>query len=217
MPCHSTAWRCSKKQPRLTMWLSNNVALPTIVMDQLNAMETAAVAAVVAVATNSQHIHSQEQRDKQMDNTPMPYKHFENWNYCHTHGGNINNGHTSRTCTKPGPTHNPHATRTTMMNRLPPGLHKMILPLASGRAPHVPRQQCPPTPATWQQPPPPIILTTHMLQMMPPAPYRQMHYIGQQFRPLPSQLTQPAPPAPAPPAGTMMMPYYAPYPQPCPF
>ncbi len=100
------------------------------------------------------------------DYTPTPYKCFKNWNYCHTHGGNINNRHTSRTCAKPDPTHNPHLTRTNMMNGLSAGLHKTILPLASGRAPHILHQQCPPAPATWQQPPPPINFTTFMLQMM---------------------------------------------------
>jgi hypothetical protein len=147
----------------------------------------------------------------------MPYKRFKNWNYCHHHGGNIDNRHTSRTCAKPGPAYNPHATRTNMMNGLPTGLHKTILPLASGCTPHVLRQQHPPTPATWQQPPPPVNFTTPMQQMIPPAPYHQMHYMGQQLVPPPPQLAQPAPPTPAPPAGTMMMPYYAPYPQPHPF
>ncbi len=151
------------------------------------------------------------------DYTPTPYTRFENWNYCHTHGGIIDNGHTSRTCAKPGPTHNPHTTRTNMMNGSAVGLHKTILPSASSRALHVPRQQHPPAPATWYQPPPPVNFTTSMPQMMLPAPYHQMHYMGQQFGPMPPQLAQPAPPAPAPPTGTMMMPYYAPYPQPHPF
>ncbi len=103
----------------------------------------------------------------------MLYKHFENWNYCHTHGGNINNGHTSRMCTKPGPVHNPHMGRTNMMNGLPAGLHKTILPLASGHAPHILRQQHPPAPVTWQQPLALVNFTTSMPQMMPPAPYHQ--------------------------------------------
>jgi hypothetical protein len=144
---------------------------------------------------------------QRMDYTLTPYKCFENWNYCHTHGGDINNGHTSKTCAKPGPAHNPHATRTNMMNGSPAGLHKMILPSASVCTPHILHQQRPPAPATWQQPPPPFNFTTPMPQMMPPAPYHQMHYMGQQFGPPPPQLAQPAPPAPAPPAGTMMMPY----------
>jgi hypothetical protein len=149
--------------------------------------------------------------------TPTLYTQFEKWNYCHTHSGDINNGHTSRMCAKPDPMHNPHTTRANMMNGSAMGLHKTILPLASGRAPHVQRQQGPPAPATWQQPPPPINFTTSMPQMMPPAPYHQMHYMGQQFEPTPPQLAQPAPPAPAPSAGTMMMPYYTPYPQRHPF
>ncbi len=103
------------------------------------------------------------------------------------------------------------------MNGSAAGLHKTILPLASGRAPHVPRQQPSPTPASWQQPPPPVNFTTSMLQIMLPVAYHQMHYMGHQFGPTPPQVAQPDPPAPAPPAGTMMMPYYAPYPQPHPF
>jgi hypothetical protein len=141
------------------------------------------------------------------DYTPAPYKHFENWNYCHTNSGDINNGHTSRRCAKLGPAHYPHATRTNMMNSLPAGLLKMILPSVSGHAPHVPCQQRPPAPVTWQQPPPPVNFTASMPQMMPPATYHQMHYMGQQFGPPPPQLAQPAPPTPAPLAGTMMMPY----------
>jgi hypothetical protein len=91
------------------------------------------------VAINSRRIHSQERwanvpqpgvTSHCTDYTPMPYKCFKNWNYCHTHGGNIDNGHTSRTCAKLGPTHNPHATRTNIMNGSPAGLHKTILPLS---------------------------------------------------------------------------------------
>jgi hypothetical protein len=73
---------------------------------------------------------------------------FKIWNYYHTRGSNVDNGHTSRMCAKPGPLHNQHTTRTNMMNGLPAGLHKTILPLASGRTTHVPRQQRPPTPAS---------------------------------------------------------------------
>ncbi len=43
------------------------------------------------------------------------------------------------------------------------------------------------------------------------------NYMGQQFGPMPPQFAQLAPPAPTPLAGTMMMPYHAPYPQPHPF
>jgi hypothetical protein len=87
------------------------------------------------------------------DYTPTLYKHFKNWNFCHTHGGKVDSRHTIRTCAKRGPTHNPNArTRTNMMNGLPVGLQKMILPSASGRTPHVLCQQHAPAPASWQQP-----------------------------------------------------------------
>jgi hypothetical protein len=36
-----------------------------------------------------------------------PFKRFDNWNYCHTHGGDIHNTHTSSTCCHPGLSHNP--------------------------------------------------------------------------------------------------------------
>ena len=33
---------------------------------------------------------------------PSPVKRFENWNSCHTHGGDVDDNHTSATCTRPG-------------------------------------------------------------------------------------------------------------------
>jgi hypothetical protein len=146
-----------------------------------------------------------------------PYKCFENWNYCHTHGGNVDNRHTSRMCTKLGSAHNLNPTRTNMMNGWSVGLHRTISPLASNRVPHVPRQQHAPAPASWQQPPPPIDFINMMAQMMPIMPYQQIHYMRQQYELTPPPVTQPAPPASAPPAGTMIVPYYVPYPQPHPF
>jgi hypothetical protein len=108
---------------------------------------------------------------------PTPYKRWENWNYCHMHGSDIEDCHTSVTCGKPGPTHNPHATRANMMGGSAAGMHKMILPLVSGcTAPNRrPQQQqlshqCRPIahyPAqgtTWQQAPPPAHFSG-----MPPA------------------------------------------------
>ncbi len=31
---------------------------------------------------------------------PTPYKRYENWNYCHTHGGDVKDGHTSGMCNR---------------------------------------------------------------------------------------------------------------------
>jgi hypothetical protein len=73
--------------------------------------------------------------------TPMPYKRYENWNYCHTHGGDVEDAHTSATCPRQGPFHNPNATRANTMGGSQVGMHKMILPSASGRIPPPPRQQ----------------------------------------------------------------------------
>jgi hypothetical protein len=84
---------------------------------------------------------------------PTPFKCFENWHYCSTHGGNIDDTHTRATCAKPGPLHNWQATHANMMGGSMAGMHKTILLSASGRAPpvaRVPQMQCPPTPMAWQ-------------------------------------------------------------------
>jgi hypothetical protein len=83
---------------------------------------------------------------------PTPFKHWENWNYCHTRGGDVDDAHTSATGGNRGPTHNPNASRANIMGGLIAGMHKTILPLARGRKPpptHSPQQQqlpqqCPP-------------------------------------------------------------------------
>ncbi len=103
------------------------------------------------------------------------------------------------------------------------GLHRTILPSASGRVPPAPRQQPAPASTMWQQPPPLVNFTpmmTVMHLMIPTTPYQAISYMGQQFRPPPPQFGPPPPagvppaPPPAPPVGMMMMPYYNPYPQP---
>jgi hypothetical protein len=71
---------------------------------------------------------------------PTPYKRWENWNYCHSHGGDIDDNHTSASCGKPGPTNNPNASRTNIMGGLVARMHKTILPLA---CPHTPPNCCP--------------------------------------------------------------------------
>ncbi len=99
---------------------------------------------------------------------PNPYKQWENQNYCHSHGGDVDNNHTSATCGKPGPMHNPNATRTNIMGGSVAGMHKTILPLTSSRTPPnpCPQQQqrpqqgppdayYPPGSTAWQQPTPP--------------------------------------------------------------
>jgi hypothetical protein len=115
---------------------------------------------------------------------PTPYRHWKNWNYCHTHSGDVDNTHTSTTCGKPGPMHNPNASRANIMGRLVARMHKTILPLACGHTTppnHRPQQQqlpqqCPPIAyyppggTAWQQPTPPM-----QVGRMPPASgiYRQ--------------------------------------------
>jgi hypothetical protein len=117
--------------------------------------------------------HGGGQRPLQPPSTP--FKRFKNWNYCHTHGGDIDNAHTGTSCQKPGPSHNPNATRTNTMGGSTAGLHKMILPSASGRAPPAPRQHRAPAPPMWQPPPPPGNFTPQMATMhpiMPTIPYQ---------------------------------------------
>jgi hypothetical protein len=74
---------------------------------------------------------------------PNLSKWWENWNYCHSHGSDIDNNHTSARCGKPGPMHNPNVTRTNIMGGSVAGMHKTILPSTSGCTPpnHHPQQQ----------------------------------------------------------------------------
>jgi hypothetical protein len=69
---------------------------------------------------------------------PTPYKRWENWKYCHTHGGKVDKAHTSAMCGNCGPTHNPNASHANIMGGLTAGMHKTILPLARGRKPPPP-------------------------------------------------------------------------------
>jgi hypothetical protein len=105
---------------------------------------------------------------------PNPYKQWENWNYCSSHGGDVDNNHTSMTCGKPGPMHNPNATHTNIMGRSVTRMHKTILPSTSGRTPPncQPQQQQRP-----QQPPPNAYYTPGGMawqQPTPPAQYGRM-------------------------------------------
>jgi hypothetical protein len=99
---------------------------------------------------------------------PNPYKCWEKWNYCHSHGGDVDNNHTSATCGKPGPMHNPNTSHTNIMGGSVARMHKTILPLAFSRTPpnccyqqQESPQQCPPSAyyppgcTAWQQPAPP--------------------------------------------------------------
>jgi hypothetical protein len=149
-----------------------------------------------------------------------PFKKFNNWNYCSTHGGDIHHTHTSGTCCHPSPLHNLSATRTNTMGGLTAGLHKTVLPSIVGHATPPLRQQGAPARAMWQQPPPPMNITSlmavmrPMMPMMPPVPYQVLYHVSQQFGPNPPAAAPPAPPVPQP--GTLIMPYYAQYQQPPP-
>jgi hypothetical protein len=69
----------------------------------------------------------------QNQRAPTPFKRYENWNYCFSHGGDVDDAHTSETCGRPGPTHNRYATRANMMGGSAAGMHKSILPSVAGR------------------------------------------------------------------------------------
>jgi hypothetical protein len=147
---------------------------------------------------------------------PTPYKRWENWNYCSTHGGDVDDSHTSMTCGNRGPTHNQNATRANIMGGSVAGMHKTILPSACGRTPPPPRrpqqqqrpQQLPqvsyyPMQGMMQQQPGRVRATMPMPAQMP-----MMNFVGQQYPPntANTQMMQ----QPAQQAMPMMAPYYAP-------
>jgi hypothetical protein len=76
---------------------------------------------------------------------PSPLKHFNNWNYCYTHGNNIHNNHTSATCAQPGVNHQRATTRSNTMGGNSKGLHKTILPSATGQRALAAQPTPPPT------------------------------------------------------------------------
>jgi hypothetical protein len=75
---------------------------------------------------------------QQPTHPPTPYKHWENWNYCHIHGGGIDDTHTSTLYGNRGPTHNQNTTRANMMGGSIAGMHKTILPSVCGPSPPLP-------------------------------------------------------------------------------
>jgi hypothetical protein len=77
---------------------------------------------------------------------PTPYKRWKNWNYCHTHGGNVDDAHTSAMCGNHGLMHNPNASRANIMGGSTAGMHKTILPSSPGHKP--PPPPLPPAAAT---------------------------------------------------------------------
>jgi hypothetical protein len=93
-----------------------------------------------------------------ISNPPSPIKKFNNWNYCHTHGGDVHNNHTSATCAQPGVNNQNAATRSNTMGGNNKGSYikpYSQLPLAnSPRLLNQPRHP-PTTPhlfgAIWQQ------------------------------------------------------------------
>ena len=57
---------------------------------------------------------------------PNPYKRFNNWNYCWTHGHDIRDSHTSANCFNPAPGHMWHATKQNTCGGSTRGQHKIM-------------------------------------------------------------------------------------------
>jgi hypothetical protein len=125
---------------------------------------------------------------------PTLFKTFENWTYCHMHGGDVDNTHTGMSCHNPGLSHNRNGTRTNTMGGNVAVLHRTILHSASSRVPPAPHPPQASAPMMWQQPLPPMNLTpmiATMRPMMPTTPYQAINYMGHQFRPPPPQCGPP--------------------------
>jgi hypothetical protein len=166
---------------------------------------------------------------------PNPVKCFENMNYCHTHSGDVDDGHTSATCTKPGHYHNYYTTSENTMGGSISGLHKTIMPSAVGcppaapgggrnytpynRAPKYPtQQQMRPTPpmnpynnmqpaAAYNNMPPPM--PTPPVTMPPTMPQQYHRAMAMVPTTMPAyQHPVPMMPAPAMPTPPMHQQYY---------
>jgi hypothetical protein len=81
-----------------------------------------------------------------------PIKRFDNWNYCSTHGGDVDNNHTSTTCARPGENHQRTATRSNTMGGSMCGMHKTILPSTVGRQAAPAPMRPPPAPKAHTSP-----------------------------------------------------------------
>ena len=62
-------------------------------------------------------------------------KRFENYNYCHTCGYDVEYEHTSATCNTPGHNHNHNNTRKNKMGVTKKGYHNTKMPSQAGRQP----------------------------------------------------------------------------------
>jgi hypothetical protein len=127
---------------------------------------------------------------------PNPVKRFPNMNYCHTHGGDVDDFHTSANCARPGPFHNFHATRNNTMGGSIRGMHKTIMPSLGTQQQQfqLPGQpngyargpSYPPMPMR----PPPMPTYNPVPQMAPPTMPPPMAYQQQQAM----AMTAPTPP-----------------------
>ena len=65
---------------------------------------------------------------QQQQQPPNPVKRHSNWNYCHTHGFDVQSDHTSENCQRPGWNHNYYATRNNTMGGSNRNQNKTVLP-----------------------------------------------------------------------------------------
>ncbi len=72
---------------------------------------------------------------------PLPVKQYKNWNFCFTHGGNVNNNYTSATCACPSENHQCMATHTNTMGANLCYMNKNVFPSTISRRP---APTCPP-------------------------------------------------------------------------
>ncbi len=180
------------------MWLSNNVALPTIGADWLNAMGTTVAAAAAVMATNSRHIHSQEQWANVRLHSHtiqalqklelLPHLWWQHQQQAHQQdvsqtGPRIqsiyNEDQHDERVTHGAPKDDSAFVLQPRVPRPAPAASSCPCNLAAASLPHQLHHHYAADDASCTIPP-------------------DMHYMGQQFGPLPPKLAQPAPLAPAP-------------------
>ncbi len=103
------------------------------------AATAAAGATAAAVATTAAALAAAAADPLPMEWQQTPSSVLQNWHYCHMHGGNVEDNHTSATCACPGKHHQRAATHANTMGGNTRGMHKTILPSAVGCTPPTPR------------------------------------------------------------------------------
>ena len=83
------------------------------VLDQLVANNTKLVQQLEVLTKKYESLknNSSNSQEPAINGKKMKFVQYEKNGYCHTHGFRITNGHSSKTCSKPGPSHDREATR----------------------------------------------------------------------------------------------------------